>query len=283
MLAKPALVILLLVATANWTSASPVRSARSPSKKVVDYKVHISETGTEYNETIEVATEKQTELFKVPAHNDVDESNILHDFKTNMTMMLLPEKKICYLMPLSEEMPTPAKLESDLDRTEELDKDKTKIIESKWIVDKEMANRSQLSEELANFCPQYPIYQVKMMDDSLTSTRVETEGTQHRSRRNARSFPPIHPCNLCAGGKGTVTYWDKCWCSNIGGYWKIETKIASRTCVTIRECFLWFCWSKHLVNYVYCSQYVCQRPTYYRPRPYDELRPYDERNVSIAL
>ena len=48
----------------------------------MDYKVHISETGTEYNETIEVATEKQTELFKVPAHNDVDESNILHDFKT---------------------------------------------------------------------------------------------------------------------------------------------------------------------------------------------------------
>ena len=48
----------------------------------MDYKVQISETGTEYNETIEVDTEKQTELFKVPAHNDVDESNILHDFKT---------------------------------------------------------------------------------------------------------------------------------------------------------------------------------------------------------
>ena len=38
-----------------------------------------------------------------------------------------------------------------------------------------------------------------------------TTGTQHRSRRHAGSFPPIHPCNLCAGGKGTVTYWDKCW------------------------------------------------------------------------
>ena len=48
----------------------------------MDYKVQISETGTEYNETIEVDTKKQTELFKVPAHNDVDESNILHDFKT---------------------------------------------------------------------------------------------------------------------------------------------------------------------------------------------------------
>ena len=26
-------------------------------------------------------TEKQTELFKVPAHGNVDHSNILHDFK----------------------------------------------------------------------------------------------------------------------------------------------------------------------------------------------------------
>ena len=72
--------------------------------------------------------------------------------------------------------------------------------------------------------------------DAVVSFLFAT-GTQHRSRRRARSFPPIHLCNLCAGGKGTVTYWDKCWCSNSGGYWKIETKIASRTCVTIRECF----------------------------------------------
>ena len=59
---------------------------------------------------------------------------------------------------------------------QELDKDKTKIIDSKWTVDNEIADRSELSEELANFCPQYPIYQVKTVDVSLTSTRVETEG-----------------------------------------------------------------------------------------------------------
>ncbi|PFX12668.1 hypothetical protein AWC38_SpisGene23334, partial [Stylophora pistillata] len=135
---KPTLVFLLFVATANLILANPVRSARSSSKKVVDYKVQISETGTEYNETIEVDTEKQTKLFKVPAHNDVDKSNILHDLKT------------------------------------ELDKDKAKIIDIKWTVDSEMADRSVLSEELANFCPEYPIYQVKLMYDSLTSTRSDT-------------------------------------------------------------------------------------------------------------
>ena len=55
----------------------------------MDYKVDIRETGTQYNETIEIDTEKQTELFKVPAHNDVDESNILHDFKTVSLLVLV--------------------------------------------------------------------------------------------------------------------------------------------------------------------------------------------------
>ena len=54
---------------------------------MVDYNVRISEHGEQYNEKIEVDTEKQTELFKVPAHRDVDQSNILHDFK--MVSLLL--------------------------------------------------------------------------------------------------------------------------------------------------------------------------------------------------
>ena len=48
----------------------------------MDYKVHINESGAQYDETIEVDTEKQTEIFKVPPHNNVDQSNILYDFKT---------------------------------------------------------------------------------------------------------------------------------------------------------------------------------------------------------
>jgi len=47
----------------------------------VDHNVQISESGKQYNETIEVDTEKQTELFKVPAQRDAEASNILHDFK----------------------------------------------------------------------------------------------------------------------------------------------------------------------------------------------------------
>ena len=48
---------------------------------MVDYNVQVGESGEQYNVTIEVDTEKQTELFKVPAHGNVDQFNILHDFK----------------------------------------------------------------------------------------------------------------------------------------------------------------------------------------------------------
>ena len=39
-------------------------------------------------------TNKQTELFKVPAHNDVDGSNILHDFKAVSLSLLRAEDTV---------------------------------------------------------------------------------------------------------------------------------------------------------------------------------------------
>ena len=47
----------------------------------MDHNVQTKESGEQYNQTIEEDTEKQTELFKVPAHGNVNHSNILHDFK----------------------------------------------------------------------------------------------------------------------------------------------------------------------------------------------------------
>ena len=47
----------------------------------MDFTVHISEAGQEYNEMIKVDPHKQTELFEVPAHPGVDRSDTLHDFK----------------------------------------------------------------------------------------------------------------------------------------------------------------------------------------------------------
>ena len=55
----------------------------------MDFTVHISEAGEEYNEKIEVDPNKRTELFQVPAHPGVDRSDTFHDFKQVSCLALL--------------------------------------------------------------------------------------------------------------------------------------------------------------------------------------------------
>ena len=44
----------------------------------------------------------------------------------------------------------------------------TKRVDSTWILDGQLTDRSTLSEELARFCAKYSIYHVKMTHDSLS-------------------------------------------------------------------------------------------------------------------
>ncbi|XP_078347390.1 uncharacterized protein LOC144632586 isoform X2 [Oculina patagonica] len=266
-----AFIFVLLLASAKLASANPIcagcgnNTADSPSKKVVDFNVQISESGAQYNETIEVDTEKQTELFKVPAHNSVEHSNILHDFKTNMSMILLPEKKVCYVLPLEKSVLTPKQLLSDLDKAERADSKitETRIIENKWIIDREMTDRSVLSDELANFCAKYPMYYVKKLEDYLKTTRIQTGGEKNRNRRQvvtAPGYPILEPAILCSGGKSTVTPSDYGWCTVFQkpNTWKLKCKVYIDTCYEIVVCPLWDpCYKDHLINRSYCCEYLC--------------------------
>jgi len=55
----------------------------------------------------------------------------------------------------------------------------TRNIEHKWTVGSEVTDRSVLSDELANFCAKYPIYNVKKMEDTLKTARIQTGGERH--------------------------------------------------------------------------------------------------------
>ncbi|XP_022794587.1 uncharacterized protein LOC111333310 isoform X2 [Stylophora pistillata] len=250
-----ALILLLLCASTNLISATD-----STSKKVSDYDVQFKESGTQYTEKIQVNRDKQTELFTVPAHNDVDGSNILHDFKANMSMLMVPDKKICYLLPLSRELPPPSKLENDLDQAEKNSSDEATTIDSKWAVDTEVTNRSTLSEELRNFCPDYSIYRVHTMENTSASEETQAEGTKHRSRRYL--YWPIYYSRVCPGGRGSLSYSDRSCCSRVGGYWQIRYRVYSRTCYSVRSCYRWWFWytcrTCHYINYVYCYEYKCR-------------------------
>lgn len=54
-----------------------------------------------------------------------------------------------------------------------------RITDHTWTVSSEVTDRSSLSNELANFCAKYPIYNVKKMEDTLKTARIQTGGERH--------------------------------------------------------------------------------------------------------
>ncbi|KAL9957731.1 hypothetical protein ACROYT_G034667 [Oculina patagonica] len=145
-------------------------------RKVVDFTVHIREAGQEYNEKIEVDPDKQKELFEVPAHPGVDRSDTLHDFKHNLTMLRFPDSKMCYIFPLMKKQSTPAELMRDLQKAKQMVITETRRVDTTWILDGEVTDRSLLSDELADFCAQYPIYHVRGAQETLKVTGIQIEG-----------------------------------------------------------------------------------------------------------
>jgi len=49
--------------------------------QVYRYSLPIVEKGTSYYEQIEIDENRGVEIFRVPAHNDVDAADFYHDFK----------------------------------------------------------------------------------------------------------------------------------------------------------------------------------------------------------
>jgi len=168
------------------------------SKKVVDFTIHISEAGEEYNEKIEVNPNKRTELFQVPAHPGVDRSDTLHDFKQNLSMLRFPHGKICFLFPLAKEQSAPEKLMRDLEKAKQMVITETRRVDTTWIVNGELTDRSALSDELSDFCAQYPIYHVKKAQESLEVIGIQTKERAHRTRRQASTG--LNGTELCSGG-----------------------------------------------------------------------------------
>ncbi|CAH3196846.1 unnamed protein product [Porites evermanni] len=60
------------------------------------------------NVTINVA--EQTVTFYVPLREGADEANVVHDFRKNLEIISLPEKKVCFISQLNSDFPRPVEL-----------------------------------------------------------------------------------------------------------------------------------------------------------------------------
>jgi predicted DNA-binding antitoxin AbrB/MazE fold protein len=56
------------------------KSVRKLQGNDVKFKVRINEKGTRFSEKIKINEKENTVRFTVPKHNDIDESEILHEF-----------------------------------------------------------------------------------------------------------------------------------------------------------------------------------------------------------
>ena len=72
----------------------------------------------------------------------------------------------------------------------------SKRVDSTWILDGQLTDRSTLSEELAQFCAKYSIYHVKKTQDSLSATRVQAEGKTPKLSKYREEIKKIL-YNLC--------------------------------------------------------------------------------------
>lgn len=192
---------------------------------VEEYRLRIHESGTEFNETVTIDENQQTELFRVPTHNDVEKSDIMFDFKTNATVIHFPLKRVCFLLPLARDQPTPKNLVRDLQEVAVNNVVTTK--KETVMVDKEITDRSMLSNGTASLCSGSRIFQVAQ----LPSGQIKVTKRNPHERRNRRGIDTL--CNDAMNLQDAV---DNCPGDGLFPSYTTKCRVEVETCAWLVDC-----------------------------------------------
>ncbi|KAJ7336060.1 hypothetical protein OS493_013435 [Desmophyllum pertusum] len=118
------------------------------------YKLTLEEKGTPFLERIDVDEKQDVEVFRVPAHNDVEGVDFYHDFKMHVTVTRIVSRKVCFISELDSSMSSPGKLNRAAFRAGKLPVE----TESSLVMMTGPANRLLLTKEILDFCGALPIY-----------------------------------------------------------------------------------------------------------------------------
>jgi len=168
--------------------------------KVEKYVLNIVENGTRVNQEVEVDVDEQTEVIRVPKHNNVDALELMNDFITGFSARRDPVSKVCYVSKLDPSIPPPGKMKRDLDQASRQslpNKVKTERAELRVVG---FADRTALSKKILKFCGTFPIYDVEEKEfpmEILNVSRREISGRVRikRGHDNLR-FRLCSPGNL---------------------------------------------------------------------------------------
>jgi len=142
--------------------------ARSPVSK---YTLKMNKNGKDYEEKVDVDTEKETETFHVPKTSPDDEAgDVVYDFKKNLTMVHLPATNSCFLSDSTDDVPKPAALKKLLESKGNQVVISRQQTELKLKVVGTLEDRSELSDEMADLCENLLIYVVVEGEPEVDST-----------------------------------------------------------------------------------------------------------------
>lgn len=165
------------------------------SNPVSKFKLKMNKDGKDYEEQVDVDTQKETETFHVPKTSPDDEAgDIVYDFKKNLTMIRLPATNSCFLSDSTDDVPKPATLVKLLGGIGQVEMPRQQI-EVKFKVVGTLEDRSGLSDEMADLCEKLPIYIV--VEGEVDSTQAALQPTKTApGKRSKRHLVRRWVCSL---------------------------------------------------------------------------------------
>lgn len=182
------------------------------------YSLDILERGTEFKEILEVDVDNQTEVFRVPQHNDVDAMDMMNDFNLGLTVRRMPSARVCYVSHLDLSIPRPEQIKFSMEEMSlrgQFPPSNVTIKKTGWKV-VGYASRLDLPQTFIDFCGGFPIFRVEKTPLNFDNVKSMVRRGHGRGRRS-HNLKDISPCTPEGQKK-----WLDCMAKQNGnrkGYW----------------------------------------------------------------
>lgn len=219
------------------------------------FTLGINENGANFEEDIEIDEERDTVIFRVPAHDNVVSASFLIDFKVGLTVTRIPIRKECHVSKMDPGFSNLGKVREGLIQAT-WQPDPLPVIPQGHLVKMTgAADRHLLTKEILDFCGVFPIYNIKQFE--INETRTDGSFISHRVTRQVISDADFVPCKR----HFVLKYVEKC----MKEIWDLNCKmqvVAFHYRVRCRNSFPrrvgWDCEKIRLSNtYPICCDLVC--------------------------
>jgi len=217
--------------------------------KVEKYAFNIVENGTRVNEEVEVDVDEQTEVIRVPKHNNVDALELMNDFIAGLSARRDPENKVCYVSQLDPSFPPPGKMKLDMDQASRQSLPDEVITKRSAVRVVGFADRSALPQKILKFCGTLPTYEVEikeiLLDGLNTTLRQDSGGARGKRDHFGTLF------TLCKSeGQKLERCLNKVGHKNLGKH--LQCKYRNARCYYIADCY-------HMGNDRSSNKYECYK------------------------